>query len=448
MPLQRVKMSHLIHPPPIGDDESTSGGAMVAPCACAAAIAAAGQVSPSQWTDILKHVVQYLTADEFKSLRLVGGKDMLNLSDPSLTCHLHLRMDTAPFFSNDARITWANVRKWLTNRRCLVINNVDSKLNTNRVAYMVAKGYLDSVSQLIVFDCHAHHAIIALLSQLPNLESLVLADQGSEEQVLDDLESAVACVGKMSSLKHLDIEFDCTVNGSRLSFLRNLQGLEHLRLRGFDLSDGIPCMRGLRSLNSLHLCHGNFYSSPSNDINEKDLLTLMGLAKLRHVHLEGFDCLSAIGLKPFCTTPVSVERLVLKHCQDLSESCIPSIGRMEHLNSLHIVHSAYDDVPVLSKESLHHLNALTSLRSLSLFYILGDLADLKVLWGLTSLETLNIALEDDIDFEHLCQSILPSFVSLRKLRIFSEDGTNYTCHHGNLEVEYAAFNFGDLVYLE
>ena len=63
---------------------------------------------------------------------------------------------------------------------------------------MVANGYLDSVSQLIVFDCHVHRTTISLLAHLPNLESLVLIDrEGDQEKVLDDLESIVAHVGNM-----------------------------------------------------------------------------------------------------------------------------------------------------------------------------------------------------------------------------------------------------------
>ena len=255
----------------------------------------------------------------------------------------------------------------------------------------------------------------------------------------------------MPSLKHLDIEFDCTVHGSRLSFLEKLHDLEPLRLRGFDLSDGINHVRALTALNRLHLCHGNFYSSPSNDVNEKNLLNLMGLTNLQHVHLEGFAGLSNIGLKLLCTTAASVKGLILKHCQYLGEECLPSIGRMVQLNSLHIVQSAYDDTRIFGMDNLRHLNALASLKSLSLFYALGNLSDLRVLWGLVSLEALNIALEDEIDLEdlnHFCHSILPAFVSLRKLRIFSENGMKYTCHRGTLDVEYSTFNFGDLVKLE
>ena len=86
-----------------------------------------------------------------------------------------------------------------------------------------------------------------------------------------NLEFVVTNLGKIHGLKHLDVEFDRVIHGSRLSFLRNLQGLKHLRLRGFDLSDGISSMGGLRNLITLHLCHGVFFSSPSNDLNEKDL---------------------------------------------------------------------------------------------------------------------------------------------------------------------------------
>jgi hypothetical protein len=69
------------------------------------------------------------------------------------------------------------------------------------------------------------------------------------------------------------------------------------------------------ALAQLHLCHGNFYSSPANDANEKDFINLMGLENLKEVHLEGYDFLSKIGLKPFSTIP-TVNHFVLKHFPD------------------------------------------------------------------------------------------------------------------------------------
>jgi len=378
----------------------------------------------------------------------------MNLADPSLTCHLTLRIDRAPFFSTaNNNFTVSQAKKWLANRHRLVVNDASPKICSHRVAYLVANGFLDSVSEIVIFDCHVHRTIFALLAQLPNIESLKLASHGGDEEegVLDELEIMVASVGRIYGLKHLDLEFDSVVHGSRLSFLRNLQRLQSLRLRGFDLSDGISSMGGLNNLTSLHLCHGNFYSSPSNDVNEKDLTHLMCLTNLQEVHLEGVDGLTNIGLDPFSTKTASVKRLVLKHCQDMNEECLPSIGRMEHLTSLHIVHSAYDEVPIFDTESLQHMNTLVALKSLSLFYVLEDPSDLKDLWGLSSLETLNIALEDKLDKEDvddLCETVLPMFGSLRKLRIFSEDGMAYSCPCGDIEVEHAPFTFGDLVYLE
>eukprot|EP00578_Thalassiosira_sp_NH16_P013679 CAMPEP_0181116832 /NCGR_PEP_ID=MMETSP1071-20121207/22164_1 /TAXON_ID=35127 /ORGANISM="Thalassiosira sp., Strain NH16" /LENGTH=444 /DNA_ID=CAMNT_0023201109 /DNA_START=146 /DNA_END=1480 /DNA_ORIENTATION=+ len=418
--------------------------------------AAAIGLSPHLWID----VVRYLTADELKELRLAGSKE-IHLADPSLTCHLQLRMDKAPFFSSgsvdNGSFADGQAKKWLTNRRRLVVNDDASsspRICPRRVAHLVANGFLDTVTHIVIFDCHLHRNIFALLAQLPNLESLTLASHASDQDVgvLDDLESIVANVGEIHTLKHLDIELDCVIHGSRLSFLRRLKYLKHLRLRGFDLSDGISYMRDLNDLTTLDLCHGNFYSSPSNDVNQKELINLMGLTQVQQVHLEGFDSLSEFGLKPFSTAPTSIKRLVLKHCQDMSEECLPSIGRMDQLTSLHMVNSAYDEVPIFDTESLHHLNTLVALKSLSLFYVLEDPSNLKALWGLRdSLETLNIALEDELDEEdvdHLCQHILPMFGSLKKLRIFSEDIMGHYCRHGKLEIEYAAFSFGDLVYLD
>lgn len=408
---------------------------------------AAKSLSPHQWMDI----IQYLTADDLKALRLAGGKD---LADPVLTSHLQLRMDMAPFFSTDDDFTVGQATQWLTNRRRLVINVASPKICLHRVAYLVASGYLDSVTQVVIFNCHVHRAIFEILVSLPSLKSLRLASHASEQEkgVLDELEFIVANVGRARSLKQLDLEFDCVIHGSRLSYLRNAQGLKHLRLRGFDLSDGISSMGGLRDLTTLHLCHGNFYSSPSNDVKEKDLIHLMGLTNLDQVHLEGFDCLSGNGLKPFCTPSASVKSLVLKHCQEFAEEeCMHSIGRMVHLTSLHFVHSSNDEVPLFDVEVLQYLNGLPSLKHLSLFYVIEDVTDLQALWGLASLETLNIAFEDELDKEdidYLCQTILPTFGSLRKLRIFSEDGMGYSYSQGKLDVEHVPFTFGDLVFLE
>jgi hypothetical protein len=405
---------------------------------------AAGSLPPHQWSD----VIQYLTADELKALRLAGSKAM-HLADPSLTIHLQLRMDRAPFFLADNDFTLGQAKDWLSNRRRLVINDASLSICSHRVSYLAANGYMNSVREVVIFDCHAHRNIVAPLAQLPNLESLILASHTGdrEEGVLDELELLVDGVGKLRSLKRLDVEFDCIVHGSRLCFLRQLQGLTHLRLRGFDLSDGISSMGGLRDLTTLHLCHGNFYSSPSDDVNERDLIDLMGLTNLQDVHLEGFDSISEIGLKPFSTTPASVNRLVLKHCQDLNDDCLPSIGRMTRLQSLHFVHSACDDVPLFDSRGLHQLNALVALKSLSLFYVLEDPSDLRALQGLSSLETLNLALEDEIHqevIEDLCQI----FRSLRKLRIFSEDCMDHSYRHGNIEIEFSPFLFGDLIDLE
>ena len=409
---------------------------------------AAGNLPTHQWSGI----IQYLTADELKALRLAGSKAMY-LTDPSLTIHLQLRMDMVPFFRDRSDYTVSQAKEWLANRRRLVINDATLTICSQRVAYLLKNGYMDSVSEIVIYDCHCHRNIVSLLAQLPNLESLRLESHAGdqEEGLLHELELLVESVGKLHSLRKLDVEFDCIVHGSRLSFLLQLQGLKHLRLRGFDLSDGISALGGLKDLTTLHLCHGNFYSSPINDVNEKDLVNLMDLTNLKEVHLEGFDSLSEVGLKPFSTIPTSVDRLVLKHCQDLNRDCLPSIGQMSHLQSLHFVHSACDEVTLFDAVSLHQLSALVLLKSLSLFYVLKDLSDLSVLRGLTSLETLNLALEDGIreeDLDDLCQTILPGFCSLTKLRIFSEDCMEHSYRHKNLEIEFLRFAFGDLVHLE
>lgn len=403
-------------------------------------------LSNDQWMDI----IQYLGADDFKALRLAGNKAMC-LADPKLTSHLQLRIDRVPFFcENDIQFSDEFVRQWLVNRNRLVINDVNAKMSPTRVAYLVANGFLDSVTEVIVHDCHHHRAIIEVLSNLPAVSSLMLIDQGDQREVIGELEAIISHVANMRSLTTLDIEFDTVVHGSRLSYLAGLQELRHLKVVGFDLSEGISYLGGQISLETIHLCHGNFYSSPNDDVNEKHLTDLIGLSKVRHLHLEGFDCLTGVGLAPF-SAHGSVRDLVLKHCQELSSECLTSVGRMTNLNSLHFVLGSCDDIDVFDRESLQHLNTLSALKSLSLFYVLGDPTDLTALPGLTSLETLNIAFDETInddEVEYLCTAILQTFPSLQKLRIFSDDSMDYSFQFCGLDVEYATFNFGDLVHLD
>ena len=398
-----------------------------------------------EWSDI----VRYTTAEDLQSLRLVGSKDM-HLSDPSLTSHLSLRMDKAPFFSNNNSHTVNQIKRWLTNRKALVINDTNSKICPSRVAYLVHNGFLDSISDIVVMDCHFHLDIISMLSHLPNVEALKLLDRGDD--VLDELEAIMKHVGRIKTLQRLDIEFDCTISGSRLSAISEIYNLKYLRLRGFDLSEGLQHLSKLYSLKSLHLCHGNFYSSPSIDVNEEDLLYLSNItSNIEEVHLEGFDSLSHNGLKVFSRSPSSLHRLVLKHSQELNEDSLPCIGRMRNLESLHIVNSAYDDAPTFEKDDLAHLNSLVRVKSLSLFYVLKDVGDLKALWGMESLEVLNIALEDDLNDEEIDDiylAVLSSFVSLKRLRIFSEDAMSCSYQRGGLEIERGSFNFGDTVFLD
>jgi len=64
---------------------------------------------------------------------------------------------------------------------------------------------------------------------------------------------------------------------------------------------------------------------------------------------------------------------------------------------------------------------------------------------------LNVSSEeitDDEDVEDLCSAALQVFPSLRKLRIFNEDGMETEFWYGGLSVEYATFSFGDVIYLD
>ncbi len=416
------------------------------------------QLSGDQWMEI----IHYLGADDLRTLRLAGTKDM-RLCDPRLTSHLQLRMDRAAFFcENDIDFSEDYVMRWLVNRKQLVINNADAKMSASRVKHLLSNGFLDSVSEVIVHDCHCHGSMVELLSHLPNLKSLTLVDHhwefsSSPDIVKDKLEAIIAHVSNMRSLETLDIEFGPVIHGSRLSFLKGIRGLRHLKLVGFDLSEGISHIGGLKHLESLHLCHGNVFSSPTDDVNEKHLTDLIGLKRLRRLHLEGFDCMTGAGLAPFAASG-QIQHLVMKHCQEQSDECLTSIGRMTNLTSLHFVLSLSDDVEVFGRESLLQLNALSELRSLSLFHQLADPEDLRELTGLTSLETLNIAVDEMIALdasikdefvEELILTALQTFPSLRTVRIFSENVMEHAYRYGGLlDVEYSSFAFGDLVNLD
>lgn len=400
----------------------------------------------NQWSDI----IQFLSADDLKSLRLSGNREM-DLSEPTLTSHLQLRMDKCPFFTEGRPCTEGMIRRWLVNRTRLVLNDGTATLCAIRVSYLVRNGYLDGITQIVVMDCHSHRHIIALLATLPNVESFKLMDQCTNRDIQDELGAIVSSLDRLNMLQSLDIEFDCVVSGRYLAFIEGMTRLKHLRLRGFDLSQGIKHMRTLSSIESLHLCHGNFYSSPEQDIKEQDLLDLIGLNKVRRLHLEGFDCLGASGLKPFSPS-ACITDLVLKHCQEMDDSCISSIGEMSSLKSLHIINSVFDDMEYFESESIEHLKKLKDLKTLSIFYCMVDFFDILDLKGCDALETLNVAFHSEgtskEELDVLCNTILPVLPALKKVRIFSDDGMHHVMHKGGLEIEFARFNFGDLVELD
>jgi hypothetical protein len=299
---------------------------------------------------------------------------------------------------------------------------------------------------------------------LPNLESLKLVEQHSYEavpwQLIHDrktydalvqghLDAVVDSLGKSMSLKVLDIEFDWVVSGRHLSVLEGMKELKSLRLRGFDFSEGIKHISNCPKIEHLHLCHGNFYSSPEQEVPETELLDLVGLTELKSVHLEGFDCMTDIGLKPFCQSK-SMKELVLKHCQLLSGDSCSTIGAMTSLNSLHIVNTAYDEIEDFETEHLVQLLLLQNLKTLSLFHVLIDHYDILDLEGLDNLETLNCAFTCDLsedDITLLCKTILPVLPSLKKFRVFTEDTMEMKMNRGNLEIEFVPFNLGDLAVL-
>lgn len=403
------------------------------------------------------NVVQFLDSDDLKSLRLSGGRE---LCDPLLTSHLSLRVDHVPFFGADKQYTSRSIRRWLYNRKRLVINGHNKNIHPARVAYLVKNGYLDSVSQVVVYDASRHDATISQLVMLPSIKALKLVDhhltggrvhsKEHDAKVQENLDAIVDSLHKMSSLKMLDIEVDSVLSGRRLSTLEGMKGLKDLRLRGFDFSEGIRHIGSLTELENIHLCHGNFYSSPEKEISEEDLLVLSGFSQMKSVHLEGFDAMTDMGLKPFCQSK-SMKRLVMKHCQDLSGDSCSTIGAMASLESLHIVNSAYDDVEDWESEHLVQLLPLKELKTLSLFYVLIDQYDILDLEGLDNLETLNVAFTIDMnqdEFSILCNTILPIFPSLKKLRVFGEDLMEQSMRVRNIDIEFASFNLGDVVELD
>lgn len=401
------------------------------------------QLSKDQWTELIR----YLGPDDLHALRLAGGR-ATGLADPRLTSHLPLRLDRAVFCCRDAPpCSEEYMRRWLEQRERIIIHDANVKLSADR---LVAHSLLDSVTELRVYDCHRHRKMIEALSSLPNLTSLMLIDHGDQREALDELEGILCHVGKMHRLTTLDVEFDAVVHGSRLSFLRGLPDLVHLRLVGFDLSSGLSSLRGLAGLTTLHLCHGNLYSSPQEDAHEKDLMDLTGLTAVKNLHLEGFDELKGIGLCPFISSRL-LRDLAFKHCQELNPECLAAISQMTHLTSLHFVMSSCDDVDVFHRDTLQLLNTLSVLKSLSLFYVLDAPTDIRAMLGLTSLEALNVAFEETLtneEVEELCAHALHTFPSLKRLRIFSEDGMECSLKYDRLTVESASFSFGDLVYLD
>jgi hypothetical protein len=315
-----------------------------------------------------------------------------------------------------------------------------------------------------VYDCSSHVAVISQLALLPNIKCLKLVDHHLDHHlasgqvnpdynasVHENLDAVVGSLRKMTSLNVLDIEVDCVVSGRRLSAIDDMKELKSLRLRGFDFSEGVKHVANLTELEHLHLCHGNFYSSPEKDIFEEDLLELSVLKQLKTVHLEGFDSMTDLGLKPFCQSK-SIKELVLKHCQNLSGDSCSTMGAMTSLNALHIVNSAYDDVDEpFETEHLVNLLPLKELKTLSLFYVLIDQYDILDLEGLDNLETLNVAFTIDMsqnEFDVLCKTILPIFPSLKKLRVYGEDFMENQMTYKNIEIEFAPFNLGDVVKLD
>lgn len=394
-----------------------------------------GEAIPASTLDghLWSSIFEYLEPDELQNMRLAGSKDLV-FHDPLFTSHLPLRMDLATFFRENKDETRASLRiikRWLYNRKSLVIGSRVAHIHPGRVASMIKLGFMNSVEEIVVLNCAFHRKVIAELIKLPNLTAIKLDDElpsvclmqkkgRYHEAVLRETTGIVNSLKNLTKLEVLDIELDCTVMGRHLSVLQDMKNLRSLSLRGFDLSEGIEHIHSLTELENLHLCHGNTCQAIESRVPVDAFLALNDLKKLKTIYVEAMDCMTHEQIKPLCQFGKATS-LTFKHCQEISGETLSSISNMTSLQALHFVNCATDECEPWESEHLVHLQNLKGLKTLSLMFVMLDHFDILDLEGLDELETLNIGLHDIMskkEFDILCLTILPILPALKHLRIF------------------------------
>jgi hypothetical protein len=351
--------------------------------------------APTRLIDVYQwfRIVEYLDANDLKSLRLASSKE-LRFHIPPFTYHLPLIMDVVPFFGKNTKYSAYRIKLWLYNRKRLLIRGRTPNIQHRRVASIIKAGLMNSITDIEIANWSiVYKHTIGHFAKLPNLKRLKLVDRHPYLETIQErgehydrfvreTSEIVDSLGDMRGLESLHIDFDCTVNGSHLSVLQNMKCLRSLHLRGFDFSQGIEHIHHLTELENLHLCHGN-------SSNPADLIALprdafhalpTRLNKLRSIHIEHMDSMTHDQIKPL-TELKSVEELTFKHCDDLKREVLSSIGTMTELRALHFIYSITDEYDTFEDDDLVHLQSLKKLKVLTLMYVMIDQYDLLDLEG-------------------------------------------------------------------
>ena len=213
------------------------------------------------------------------------------------------------------------------------------------------------------------------------------------------------------------------VPGQHLSAFRDMLSLKSLRLRGFDLSEGIEHLCSLTKLEHLHLCHGNTCSMSERTIPHDAFLSLYSLEKLKTIHIENMDNMTLPQIRPLCQFE-EVTSLTFKHCQELSSNTLSSISTISSLQELHFINSPTDEFEPFESEDLVQLKNLKQCKTLSFLFVLIDMFDILDLEGMVSLETLNVGFHTEVtkkEFDILCLALLPVIPNLKKVQIYCID---------------------------
>ena len=330
------------------------------------------------------------------------------------------------------------------------------------MAALITHGYMKSVTELTVKNCVHHRLTIAQLAQLPNLKHLELSDRHPFAAAIDknskyydsvvQITSAIIdSIATLNGLETLDIDFGCTVKGTHLSVLQHVRGLRSLRLRGFDLSQGLNHIGKLTYLEHLHVCHGNTLHRSEQTVPSDAFASLpCNLQSLKSIHIENMDNITYEQVKPLSQMR-TITSLTFKHCQEMKGDILPIIGTMSSLQELHIINSPLDSCEAFETEELEQLANLKSLKKLTLMHVLIDQYDILDLEGLNELETLNIALDRDMfkeEFDQLITTILPVLPKLERLRIYGMEPVHYDMRCMKYDVDFRFFDVSGSVELD